>query len=126
MTQALQNLDDRTREILVGKQSHLDRNWVRLVLVRQVARVRKAGENVCSRQPRVVRKNLALGLARGQQFQNELHRQAGAADHRLPSQNFGINDNALRPRHEFIITRQIEDRDFSATVSRRQGLLTAM
>src|ERR1700687_1776073 len=42
VTMATKNLDNRTGKVLVCEKSHSRRNWVGLVLVREVARVRQA------------------------------------------------------------------------------------
>jgi hypothetical protein len=37
-------------------------------------------------------------LAGGQQFEDELDSDAGTPDNRLSGKNFGVNNDALRPR----------------------------
>jgi hypothetical protein len=77
--------------------SHGER--VRLVLVRQMAGVGQTGEDILVREARVISKNVGFRFSRGQQVEDELHRQPRAADHRLSSQNLGINYDAVGPRH---------------------------
>ena len=60
VTMATKNLDNRTGKVLVCEKSHSRRNWVGLVLVREIARVGQTGEDVLSGKTRIVRQNLAL------------------------------------------------------------------
>lgn len=94
------HLDGRLWEIFIGKDSHLSRrksgrNWIGLVFVSQVAGVRKAGENVVARQPRIVGQQILFGLSGGKQFENELDRKASAADHGFAGQDLRIDDDTL-------------------------------
>ena len=75
--------NNRLRKVLVGEEVHLRRNWERLIFVGQVTGVRQTSEDVRSRQARVVREDVVLGLAGCQEFQNELDRETCAADHGL-------------------------------------------
>ena len=85
---------------------NLRRDRVCLVLVRQVAGVGKAGENVVARQPRIVREEILFRLPRGEQFQNELNGKASATDHRFAGQDLRIDDDTLCQRHAQILPQR--------------------
>lgn len=87
--------DNRLGEVLVSEQAHLRWNRIGLVFVGQVAGVRQAGENILSRQARVICQDIALGLAGHEQFENELDCQTRPADHWLAGQDSRIHDNAF-------------------------------
>jgi len=92
-------LYDRLRKVLVDEDAHLRWNRERLVFVGEIARVRQTCEDVLSRQARVVGEDAALRLAGCQEFQYELDGETRPSDHRLASQDLGIDDDALRRRH---------------------------
>lgn len=97
-------LYDRLRKVLIGEEAHLRRNRERLVFVGEIAGVRQTGEDVLSRQARVIGENLALRLAGCQQFQDEFDGGTRPTDHRLASQDLGVDDDALRQRHTHSLT----------------------
>lgn len=65
-------LDDWSREVFIRQKSHSGWDGVSFVLVREVARVGEARKDVLFGEPRIIRENLALGLARSQQFKDKL------------------------------------------------------
>ena len=81
-------------------------NWIGLVFVSQVAGVRKAGEYVLVRQPRVVRQEALFGLPWGKQVEDERNGQTTAANHRFAGQDLWIDDDALRQRHGRILSHR--------------------
>ncbi len=72
VTSPAKKLDGRARKILIRQNSHSGKDRVGFVLVCEVTRIGEAREDVLSGQPRIVRENLAFGLAGCQQFKNEL------------------------------------------------------
>jgi hypothetical protein len=93
------HVNNRLQKILVGEDTHLSRNWGCLIFVGQITGIRQTSEDVLSRQARIVRENVILGLSRRQEFQNELDGETRATDHRLACQDLRVNDDALRQRH---------------------------
>ena len=71
--------------------------------MREVACVGEAREDVLSGEARIVSQDLTLGLASGQQFEDEFNGYTSPADYRLTSQDLGIDEDAFRPRHESIV-----------------------
>lgn len=94
-------LYDRLRKVLIGEEAHLRWDRERLVFVGEIAGIRQTCEDVFSRQARVVGEDVALRLARCQEFQDELDGKTRPADHWLPSQDLGVDDNALQRRHNY-------------------------
>ena len=93
-------LDNRPRKVFVSEKPHLHWNRIGLVFVGQVAGVGQAGENILSRQARIVYQELALGLAGREEFENELDGQTGPSDHWFAGQDLRIHDDALGKRHD--------------------------
>jgi len=92
-------LDDWLREVFISEEAHLRWNRIGLVFVGQVAGVGQTGKNVVSRQPGVVRFDLAFGLAGRQEFEYELDGETRPSDHWFAGQDTGIHDDALGKRH---------------------------
>jgi len=90
-------LDDWLRKVLIGEKAHLRWNRIGLVFVGQIAGVRQAGKNVLSRQSGIVDREVVLGLAGCEEFQNELDGETRPTDHWFARQDFGIHDDALLP-----------------------------
>lgn len=86
---------DRLRKVLIGEEAHLRWKRERLVFAGEIAGVRQAGEDVLSRQARVVGEDVALRLAGRQEFEDELDGKTRPADYRLACQDPGIDDDAL-------------------------------
>lgn len=74
-----------------------------MVRMGEVARVRQAGENIFVRQPWVIRKKIAFRLASGEQLEDQLNRQPRTLNHRFAREDLGVDYDAFRPRHIFII-----------------------
>ena len=92
-------LDNRPQSF-VSEKPHLHWNRIGLVFVGQVAGVGQAGENILSRQARVVYQELALGLAGREEFENELDGQTRPPDHWFAGQDLRMHDDALGKRHD--------------------------
>ena len=60
VTISAHGLDGRKRDVLVGQDEHLCWDGVCLILVRQVAGIREASQNVFVRDPRIVVEHLSL------------------------------------------------------------------
>jgi hypothetical protein len=68
-------------------------------LMREGTGICETRENIFLRQPRVLIENVRFRLASRQQFQDELDSQPCPPNDGLPRQNFGIDGDALSPRH---------------------------
>lgn len=92
-------LDNRLRKVLGGEEAPLRGNRIGLVFAGQVAGVEQAGEDILPRQARIVCQDLVLGLTGRKEFENEFDRQTRPSDHCFAGQDLGIQDDALRKRH---------------------------
>jgi hypothetical protein len=89
------HLYNRLRKVLAGEKAHLRWKGVSLVFVGEIAGIGQTGEDIFSRQTRVVSKDFVLRLAGCQEFENELDSETRPADHGLASQDLRVNDDAL-------------------------------
>jgi len=58
------------------------------------------------RESGIVRQEFALGLARGEEFENEFHSQTRSTNHWFACQDLRIHDDTLGNRHTYSLACQ--------------------